>query len=845
VNTSHNAALKRLSRKLGAVIDVTRTIDRNSDDGIYSDQGDEIVYVFDTNVVQIFLEPYKNPEFSQVFHTPLWSEGKKNEADREINAQTSLLIAEYLMSGTLPGQKDGRWSMTRAHYREMQAQIEHLAGWGKEISSRIRDDQEFFGAFALDRLRELNAALILNPTDGRETFLRLAERQGLPDDAIRQIADLSDDAFRERAIGIRSREVCRLLAQDWILEPADQIIRLLSDSIAGKYLELEHLIGASADDWKEIRNESQAWREAITLVQDRGRKTKAGQALTADCDALAMVAWANRQKTPQRRRVLFVTGDRTLLDACRHRYVEAKRPDFFFVRPITHFAPIFNSKSAVSKLATQEAFQRLREVLEATMVPLNLGLLAGEDPERRLRSRDAFALAVDRSVEGVLEALTSSFPGARDIDWARNQEKALGRLVSELRVIELLMLEAFPHLIAERLNKERERFRREAANAGSDALADAIDQRFESAKGAGIKFSVRMMSDAVEQSLKQIDFTRLRTQRAPIQIRLSFSDSPDTHMDYVQTVEWLKVQSAHGLQDMLQRLAKRPASMFALAALLALSLEVWSDTDRYAGLAVAAAEETLRDDATESARSDLFEFRFLRAASLRFRLASFRPQEGSSYNDIWSEWLNTASEILDECVQYHAAAGQTSRQMRALSERAALHGAYSEWYAFGKLASLKSDEEASTEAIASLREAVENLATCAQLSDVAEARVRSLGAVDQEISRSILEAATRQYKINILAVKAAGERLAAKWPGRKMEIEEVMGRLPAGRNVDWPNMPIIAQAYQLASKRKWNELIALPTDSLTLALDFDVVRGLQTVASAAKRGGQATRPGEA
>ncbi|OYY90242.1 MAG: hypothetical protein B7Y45_08015 [Sphingomonas sp. 28-66-16] len=817
--------LKRLTRKLGAVIDITRTIDRNSDDGGHADQNGEIAYVFDTNVIQMFLEPYKNPRFAQVFHAPLW-EGD-SQADTDVNTQACLLAAEYLFSGALPGQRQGRWYMTRAHHEETEHQIGYMVAWGKDIAQRLRKDEDF-GKFALKRLKELNAALSLDPHAEREPFLKLAERQGWVPEALAGFAHAPQQEFTDRAIGIRSREACRLLAQDWILEPSDQVVRYRSARIAGKYMDLERLLKPTELDWEEIREESEIWRRYISLiVQGRQSKPKTDAALTADCDALALVTWGNRQTEGWNRRIVFVTGDRTLLDAARQRFVEDIQQRFLFVRPISYFAPVFNPTSANSQMAREAAFKRLQEVLEGAMVPLNLGLLAGENEWRR-RARDDFALRVERAPESIVAILADFFPKARDPEWVAENEASLDALVAELSEIESLMLEAFPRLVAERLNKERERFLAEAVGAGTQALANAIDKRFESARSAGVQFSLQLMADALEEFLARTPDEGAASQRAAVEVRLSFSDNRNDPLDYSSMVAWLKAMSASDLHKRMDALVQHPERIFALVALLAFNLESWNDADRYADLAARAAEEGLAGDHDDKERleHEYYEFLYLRAKSLRFRIAGTRPEIDLSYDDVWRDWMIAAETTLTQCIAHHRAAVEYARELRALSERAALSIAYCEWFAFGELAKLKPLEVAVADAGRALRKAAIDLKGCAKLASQAKVKKRA----EDSISRQIILAARRQFNSNIHAARLTARRLAGLWPDLAELFEKIAARLPAPESIEWPNQPAIVDAYESADTGDWETLLNIATGDLSLELDIAVILGLQEAA---------------
>ena len=162
----------------------------------------------------------------------------------------------------------------------------------------------------------------------------------------------------------------------------------------------------------------------------------------------------------------FGDGRRGASQDYRWRHIEEPelRPDL--IRPINHYAPLFNPVDAQSTLRSQEyAFLKLQQVLEFVLVSLNVQLLIEAKSEIRLRARDAFVSEVQREIEIALDRVSAAFPQSDDPIWLRAKKNDLERLVQELRPIQRLML-GFPQLVAPRLKQDRLRFETAVGEGG-------------------------------------------------------------------------------------------------------------------------------------------------------------------------------------------------------------------------------------------------------------------------------------------------------------------------------------------------------------------------------------------
>lgn len=825
---------KRVVQKLGYLIGLTRIIDRNREDGLFSDRQDGtedrgvIHYVFDTNVIQMFFEPFRNPHFCEVFFGNELG-GDAVMAD-EINAQNCLIAAEYLFSGLLPGQvDDGRWYMSASHKDELETQIGHLRA-DVELVDKALEEKPRFRKDSARLLQRLNSALKFEERD-REYVINLAAKAGFAKDKIEQLASLSDQAFERRAIEIRSREVCRSLALDNVFEPRWQLDRFHTDpELLAARRDLEILVGIDAQS-SDIRREARGWQTALsTVLARRGGNVRSETAVAADCETLALIDWANRNVLPPNERIVFVTGDRAVLEAYRSRYVDEPGSGPFLLRPISHFAPLFNPRSANSILVSKQfAFQAIQEALEGAMLALNLGLFTEETSAGKSRARDHFANMAEREPEKATKLVVKYFPAFRDEAWLRIQERKLSALVDQLRPIELLMLEAYPQLIAERLEDSRSDF-----ITGIKTMGGAVDreivEHLAGAKRAGLKFALPLMGDAVRDLLDRIARRPPDVRvRALIPLKLSFTEDPNQYVFYEDEQAKLKAASPDELGEHLAALIKVPPQIFALAAMLTFGLERWKDAARYSALAANAATSDQRKRPLASAIEDQRELAYLNAVSIRFRLSAWDPEHALAHRDPLRDWLLNASAELTTCEQYYRENEYLSRELRSVSERASLHVSYCEWLVFGPPELADQYDDPGGHALEQLSAVTRDLRACATLVDPAGVRAEKERSVGRTRSKLVLNSAILQFSYNILGARLAGEALADRWESLRDDVSTLIETLPEPRELHWDGKPDLAEAYLASTAGDLDRLNAINLDKVTLALDRAIIRGLQAL----------------
>jgi len=354
-----------------------------------------------------------------------------------------------------------------------------------------------------------------------------------------------------------------------------------------------------------------------------------------------------------------------------------------------------------------------------------------------------------------------------DEDWLQSRETEYDALRSAWRRIERMSIGANYQLVAQRLDRAQ-RTRAELAAGGGAAEA----------RGVFISYLRQLLDRIIQNSIKlwfplAADFIRasqwpgheLHSQpRVPIALRLRIPMRPlgDVDAQKVRLLEldalldgWGKGDAeAARILDVEQNpaLSERQYFVFAVAATLALRMGLWSQAERYADLASSSANVVAALTITENAaRDDMAECFYLKAVATRFRLGAFTPYGSPVTENVWGRWLRDAVALLDQCEAQHREQGQILRELRAVSERAALRLFYATWIAVGppvpSLPFFPADE-----AFCQLEASAGDLRHCLALE------VRARAAVEQDVQRqAFFKRLERQYVTNC----AAAEVIAA------------------------------------------------------------------------------------
>jgi hypothetical protein len=675
------------------LLDLSRDVERNSEDAEYENDDGKIHYVFDATTLEVFINPQDHRGKSTSLHADIWFSDFKNEKQsRQIASQTALATMEYLFSGNLPCQERSIIYMTEWHRWEFKRRIDLLqveqvaalrAATPEAVIQRFSRVRAVLDTF--DRGPSISPTLINDPD---------------------LVSDLS--AYKTRSPNseaLRNFLLTRLavatLACDELVEPSEQLRRLVTAPIRHNVQTLHLAMRPSPSDFEAIRQDAQRWmrrlrdecaRNNIVIVKPNDDEHGLGAgprrsegAVWDDARSIALVRWASAHKTitPTKERVLFVTADHIVFDAYRRWYADMRMDDkaygeIFFMRRLGQYTPVFNlvASGRLEGEKYRELFQDLLHSLETILLPLNLSRVASKAPDvvvTRMRERTALRPIEPGSI--------LADPAYRPLVHALSQGDTQQHLVQVMALID-----RWRELERAALGGNDERVQRRIQNAlTAEEMYTGLDPDVsQRAYEQYISELVRiLLSGSQDVSLplarefiehwpnKRHDIHP----RAPIVLNLTI-DAGSSILDVGKLLEdRLKGPERKPLLDEAgwKSLFERPHLVFAIAAAHCMSLDDWSNGQKFAALALEVTDNTVHR--TDVVSDQDAEIRYLNALAARFRIGEIGPPlTGDAFARI-DKLYRKALRYLNRAEVHHSyaeAGTQTLRLLRTRSERAAL-----------------------------------------------------------------------------------------------------------------------------------------------------------------------------
>jgi hypothetical protein len=781
-----------IARQLGRILECTRFLDLNRSDAEFRKRPPgraesaepreavkEIFYVFDTNVFQALLQPSKWSACSRVFHDRIWPATRSEEIRgfksliEAIAAQTTMLATEFVFSESMDGASKQIF-ISETHHHELIEQIEHF-------EKELRSSSKVAADLVIDTNRKIKELVALRDMDPKVAMAKLAadphfysnfsKGLRLPELKLSQFARIRDDYILS-SIG-------KLVALDTYMEPVDQLGRLFSDEIWSRvrFIEDEFPV-PSEQDRQHLEDDERVWHQRLKeeddLRQDVFRQTKDGtrddqdkprsdDSLRADSKTIAYLTWLSRKRVRPHQRIAFVTGDGLILDMYRRWFGRGGEAASFLVRPLAIYGPQYNLRDTGAMLNDHaEVFERTRQALEASTYPLTFTLMEHYFPDHRerygraasARARDQFCTAVQGEtahkevLDKVFGSLTHNL--SHNLPVLRRQIATLESMADSLRSVERLAI-----FVSRELNRKRADPAIERASELLDSIGEAPDgdvdqivskwfeKRLNEATERGFRFSLNL---AVDQVISLQKRAQTHHSRAMLGLCIKFPYGSDQ----LPAGEWLERFSNSANRDigLLSALSKKPALIFTLASWVAFRDHLWTDATRFADFASLAAHYDLDEHEQDEVTVELYnESQYLKAASLRFRMADDRPSE--EYDaDVWRRDLEGAESALAICIAEHQKRNESVGYLRALVERAAVRLTYCAWAATGDLGKLPTYRREPLELQSIFRSAVRDLGDCAGLYPKVTEEVARSKDIEADVRKQIVERIKNQVQLN-------------------------------------------------------------------------------------------------
>lgn len=676
-------------QRLLRILDLSRDLERNRDDNAFGRLGGRITYVFDENIFEMFVRPWKHASHVETFHGDLWIPlaGGNTKHWRSIEAQSALVTAEYLLEADLPGATSDRIYLTDPHRWEFASRVEALS---EDLQQEIADNPSLTSSLRgkLEMFLEfVEAAEAPGSTPTRRHRLQLKTAELWEDiDALRG-SEVSPAVIERFGA---TRVAAEILALDTVLEPLEQIHRLGSDQIRRRLCPIAELYAPTPRELRAIEADADQWHQRLLneLVRPGRRSTdRNDRALYNDALSVAFMQWAARKATHKNERLVMITGDPVVFDAYRRWYSGPAntRPDLepFVLRRVTQYAPIFNFVDAKTDLSTainagapRTLSSLLMESLEATLVALSLpNILDSTDDVMVARTRERLTLKLVDRVKLADDEDLGRLVANITPKWLEDHTGKIRAVRRHWQAAQRAAIGSAYRLVSKRLNADELRLARTLAESGAAEAGPALQTYITELLDAVVSDCLDIwLPLAAETIQNRRPVGSGRRPRAPFTVDLPL---PRGHtLAGLARRWWDRPQDTGELRALLSpsetpEIANRPDLVFAIAAALAYLCQEANDAERFAGLAVRAQA---RGSAEQAPRTRL-ELSFLHALTIRFQMASVgvRSLEDRGPNPTAAQ---DASRLLYLIKKTHSRAeralGRHRQELEALRESKAL-----------------------------------------------------------------------------------------------------------------------------------------------------------------------------
>jgi hypothetical protein len=840
-------------RQFRRMMELNADVDRNLSDAVFARAGGQIRYVLDENIFEMFIRPAKRAEYVSSFFSGPVSGGSGATFEPSAAPQSAMICSEYLLSGELPGQQAAPVLMTEWHFWELHDQMRVRRA---ELHAKVQEDIEILQFFdSLGSLTDLEAI----GAGALDQLLAVVDKRIAQDAQHLRAQGWPDDVLSRSVI---AWEAARLLAWDQVMGPIQQLNRIFSDEIAPRLRPLHLEFPLPPALRSELAEQTREWMRRLSTEQRRRSERPGAErielrppgSLASDARSLAYILWVATRRSSPGARVVFVTGDHLMFDAYRRWHAEQASSEPFVLRRPIQYAPFLNFNDSPNDVSNgHTVFERTREAIEVPLIIFNLQMR----PETTSPGQAApVQIAAQRELLLLqladLPAITAHPPIAfflnrLEADWWQERRERFRELRQAWQHIERVAIGANYQLVSRRLNSAQRMRAEFFAEIGAEASGPVILDYARKVLDRIVVDSLRLWFPLALEFIGTINWDESAKKiepRAPIVLRLSLF-APDGSVAAPINVNVLLEKDAETWgRDILDvernpNLLHRQHIVFAVAACFALRLALWSQADRYADLASAAADMLATSETGGTAHDDVAECRYLHALTTRFRVGSFSPYRAATTENVWGRWVQRAETSLTRCEAYHhqpdSGPRQILRELRAVSERAALRLFYATWLAVLEQQALPLTLSID-EGFQSLRAAAEDLRHCFALAnevDVAGLSTERAGFFRSVETQYLVNAAAAEFLAHLFAMNHHLELPLALIDGaiaarlRQIANPQSATLLPSSARIDICSFLVVRWRDEEAGQ--WlRELFSMPSAS-TLPIDRALLSAIRRV----------------
>ncbi len=576
------------------LLDISIDINTRMDDVAFcKEDGNEIIYAFDENIFEVFIDPSLH-QFSVVsFHDQIWSPNSKG-GERQFQDRANLLAAESLLAGDLPGAADDSFFMTGSHQRELGARLERHS---KDIARYSKDDYQKVAQEVRWKAELIDALDGQKPS--QKIFGQFSDRWLDRDEKL--VAEKSGS--RIGSLLRHARVLSSMFVKSRRSERIEQLNRIVTLGIANRLRSLEDHFEIKADH--DLIRSTSDWMQRLLDERDRRggnvKRSKAG--FSVDASSISIIQWISDNLLKANQRIVLVTGDRLLYDAYRRWYCdEAAFENIqrkFVLRRLSQFSPVMSTDElvveqdmeAATRIERVNLAEEIRSTVEVSLLPFNLSLLRENLVNHQLdaivRARHNMVLQYQQDAPSENVAI-GYFVRKLNASYFTDHRVKI-KLIKDLwRKIERMTISVYYATLVDRL-----RFR-DRVFSGEKFADVKTEEEFESALQQVISTTAddlfnRLAEKEVPNALNFLEDLKaksfINTRRSPKSIWFKGRDGQSVAE---QISKWKKAESKDTelLNQVWGSEGFVPYDVFGLAAAFALFSHGWKEAQNFSNLAI-------------------------------------------------------------------------------------------------------------------------------------------------------------------------------------------------------------------------------------------------------------------
>jgi hypothetical protein len=673
--TSVASSKQKVIDQLQHLVDLNGDVDRNILDSWLAGNGNRIRYVFDYDVFDLLQRPAKprHCEAASIFCKIPWGSNDDGSAWKDeqrlwhaINRQSSVVTAEHLFSGELPGQRGGEIYMTEWHFFELDKR-------------------------RTENLKELKPSELTTPKN-RATDETLEKLKALDSKDFRRLPPEVIQKF------MGTRELAYSVSGDDFRTTAYEINRIFRGDISGR---LEPLANITEFDEAQIQKLQQAasfWEDEIdrmlSLRRARGYEgdMRSRGAIKNDALSLAHVLLGAERCAERGEYLVFVTGDDVLFDTYRWWYVNEAQDKPFVLRRVRQYSPLLNLHESDSDVTGhRDLFDRSRRAVKAALFAFNMDSGSLKDEGALAQNSSGNNNNINVPQEYIAYRLKYRAKGQDPIlgffqkqldSWISKYSSELDRIGETWKTAERFAICVnHRHLEGRRVALHAAHRTIELYYPGPyiESALQYIEDLLDDVASGTIRVFFPFAVEYLKAQYRQVT-GGVRSDRVPLAVTVRIptprGSSESKTLDEVFEARGSQ-QNNYSIDDILDvnanpAISESHDTVFGLAAAVALRKGAWREAERFADLATSVGRHHGVDKLSVEAKTGFYEFVYLSAMAKRFRLGNeFLGRDLNRAKNLVDS-AKTAIDRLTECERFHAEQGQSVREMRAISERAAL-----------------------------------------------------------------------------------------------------------------------------------------------------------------------------